>query len=176
MIRRVIALLLALLSLFGLTCCKEEEKVLPSTDPRQGYFEEAIFGFSEEIVCASPTRVYYDTDDENVVCAKDTTDCALVGNRRCNIFYTFEEGGLTEVSVIVFPNSGEDYLAACQAIDAILSEYYGPSQKIGATSSRYYNRYWSTPNSRVTISGSSSEIVLRYAPLEEGTDNEVNIG
>ena len=175
MIRRILALLLATLSLFGLTCCKEEERLIPSTDPREGYFEEAIFGFSSDLICASPSRIYYNTDDENVICAGDVTDCALVGNRKCNIFYTFEDGGLTEVSIFVSPNDGEDFLAACQAIDAILSEYYGASQKIGASSSKYFNRYWTTPNSRVTISGSSSEILLRYAPLDEGTDNEVNI-
>ncbi len=175
MIRRITALLLASLSLFGLTFCKEEERTVPTTDPRQGYFEEALFGFSQEIVCASPNRVYYDTDDENTICAKDVTDCALVGNRRCNIFYTFEENRLAEVSVIVFPNEGEDYLAACAAIDAILSGYYGEAKKIGASNSKYYNRYWMTPNSRVTIAGTSSEIALRYTPIEVGSDNDFNI-
>ena len=78
--------------------------------------------------------------------------------------------------MIVFPNEGEDYLAACAAIDAILSGYYGEAKKIGASNSKYYNRYWMTPNSRVTIAGTSSEIALRYTPLDAGDDNEVNIG
>ncbi len=179
MMRRTLALLLAVLSLLTLTFCKDEKKDMAEvfkTDPSEGYFEEALFGFSKEMVCSSPTRVYYDTESEGVFCAQGVTDCALVGNRKCNIFYTFEENKLTEVTVYVTANSGESNQAAADAIESILAEYYGKTDSIGSASTarRYYS--WTTENSRVTLSGTNDGITLHYAQPNADNDGNITIG
>ncbi len=179
MTRRALALLLAILSLLTLTFCKDEKKEkadMFKTDPSEGYFEEALFGFSEEQVCSNPARGYGETDTEGVICAPEVTDCSLVGNRKCNIFYTFVDGKLTEVTVYVTPNSGESNQDAAAAIEKILSGHYGKSISIGSASAvrRYYS--WTTENSRVTLSGTNEGVTLHYVQPNADNDGNITIG